>query len=352
VTTTVDANGHRTDVWTDPLGRTNIVRTYTGNSPATYTLYAQTQQWYTYQGPLANIVHPDGTTLTSFSYDLAGRKTGMSDPDSGTWSYSYDADGNLIQQSDGRGAAGTLYAGYDGLNRQLWRNSTNSATGAYATYSYDSTLNGNLGIGRLTGESFNGGATGTALGAGSYAYTYDARGQRSGQTITLGGTAYAFAYAYNDAGQPTSTTYSDGEALALSYGTTGLLAGATTTPSGGTATTLANALTYTGTGGAFGQPTGATIGGGVYSFAASFDALDRLTARSLSRVSPAATLFSSARGYDAVGNVASVTTTLPAGTDTQAFCYDEQNRLTWASAATEAPPCGGTLSSARCVSPE
>jgi hypothetical protein len=47
-----------------------------------------------------------------------------------------------------------------------------------------------------------------------------------------------------------------------------------------------------------------------------------------------------------------LSTTLPAGTDTQAFCYDEQNRLTWASAATEAPPCGGTLSSARCVSPE
>ncbi len=30
------------------------------------------------------------------------------------------------------------------------------------------------------------------------------------------------------------------------------------------------------------------------------------------------------------------------GTVTQAFCYDEQNRLTWASSASGTIPCGGT----------
>ena len=44
-----------------------------------------------------------------------------------------------------------------------------------------------------------------------------------------------------------------------------------------------------------------------------------------------------------MGNVTSVQTTLTTGTDNQAFCYDEQNRLTWASAATGTPPCGGSL---------
>ncbi|HEX6797113.1 MAG TPA: RHS repeat-associated core domain-containing protein, partial [Ktedonobacterales bacterium] len=47
-----------------------------------------------------------------------------------------------------------------------------------------------------------------------------------------------------------------------------------------------------------------------------------------------------ARSYDAVGNVANVWTTLPSGTDYQAFCYDEQNRLVWASSASGTVPCG------------
>ncbi|HEX6797111.1 MAG TPA: RHS repeat-associated core domain-containing protein [Ktedonobacterales bacterium] len=45
-----------------------------------------------------------------------------------------------------------------------------------------------------------------------------------------------------------------------------------------------------------------------------------------------------------MGNAASVQTTLPTGTDYQAFCYDEQNRLTWASSASGTVPCGGTWS--------
>ncbi len=54
------------------------------------------------------------------------------------------------------------------------------------------------------------------------------------------------------------------------------------------------------------------------------------------------TLFSQTRGYDNVGNVTSVSTTLPAGTDNQVFCYDEQNRLTWAG-STGTPSCGTSL---------
>jgi hypothetical protein len=57
-------------------------------------------------------------------------------------------------------------------------------------------------------------------------------------------------------------------------------------------------------------------------------------------------------GFDAVGNVSTESVTLPAGTDNQAFCYDEQDRLTWAGAI-GTPPCtgmaisGGTLSAAQ-----
>ena len=62
-----------------------------------------------------------------------------------------------------------------------------------------------------------------------------------------------------------------------------------------------------------------------------------------------ATAFDQQRTFDDAGNVATATTTLPGGTDNQAFCYDEQDRLTWAG-STGTPPCQsltvGTLSSA------
>jgi YD repeat-containing protein len=74
---------------------------------------------------------------------------------------------------------------------------------------------------------------GASLGAGSYATTYDARGQVVGLTTTLDGTTYPFAFGYNDAGQPTTTTYSDGEVAQASYTAQGWLNGLSTTPSGG-----------------------------------------------------------------------------------------------------------------------
>ncbi|HEX8996275.1 MAG TPA: hypothetical protein VF812_09620, partial [Ktedonobacterales bacterium] len=54
------------------------------------------------------------------------------------------------------------------------------------------------------------------------------------------------------------------------------------------------------------------------------------------------TLYEVQSTYDAVSNVTSIKTTLPQGTDTQAFCYDEQNRLTWAGAS-GTPSCGASL---------
>jgi len=56
-----------------------------------------------------------GNALTSLSYDIAGRKLTLDDPNMGLWSYAYDALGNLTRQADARGQRICLY--YDGLNR-------------------------------------------------------------------------------------------------------------------------------------------------------------------------------------------------------------------------------------------
>jgi len=84
------------------------------------------------------------------------------------------------------------------------------------------------------------------------------------------------------------------------------------------------------------------VGNGVYSYSATHDSDLRLASESLTNVSTGVTLYSSTRGYDPVGNVTSVNTTLATGTDNQVFCYDAFNRLVWAG-STGTPSCGGSV---------
>ena len=161
--------------------------------------------------------------------------------------------------------------------------------------------------------------------------------------VPAGVTSYPVQTAYNDGSQPTSLTYSDGEVLSYGYdGGSGWLSSLATTPAGGSATTLLSSIGYSGAGGAAGHPTSASVANGVYTYSASYDSDLRLSSLSLANASSGTMLFASQRGYDAVGNVTAVGTTLAAGTDNQVFCYDDQHRLTWAGSA-GTPNCGTSL---------
>ncbi|VVM20100.1 hypothetical protein BSPWISOXPB_1922 [uncultured Gammaproteobacteria bacterium] len=46
-------------------------------------------------------------------YDIRGNKTKMNDPDMGTWTYSYNALGKLVSQTDAKGQTSTMV--YDKL---------------------------------------------------------------------------------------------------------------------------------------------------------------------------------------------------------------------------------------------
>jgi RHS repeat-associated protein len=334
-TLAVDANQHQTGTLVDTFGRTAYVQRYTGNSPASYAVYATATYVYDTVGNLVTIKQPDtGTsTRTNFDYDMAGRKTAMTDPDLGAQTYTYDQDGNLVQSVDARGSAGTVFMGYDGLDRPIWRNTTNSPTGAYDIYVYDSTASGNVGIGHLTSETFSAGAL-----SGSYAYGYDARGQQTSSTLAVGSTGYPLRATYDDAGNVLTQAYPDGETVTNGYTAQGWLSSVATSAG---SVTLANNLAYTGTGGAFGEVTAMHLGGG-YDYSASYDLLDRAFDLKTRRTSDGTTVFDQSRTFDTAGNVSTASTTMPAGTDNQSFCYDEQDRLTWASSATATPPCGGT----------
>jgi RHS repeat-associated protein len=340
----VDANGHARSMLTGGVGKTNYTQTYTGTS-GSYTLYATTALSYDAAGQLLSTKSPDGSTTTAL-YDDLGRVSSQSDPDRGTTTLSYDPNGNLIESVDARGSGGTVYLGYDGLNRPLWKNSSNSPTGAWASYTYDSTASGNQGIGHLTGESFSG----SGSLSGSYAYTFDARGQQTGETVVVNGTSYPIAATYNDNGQPTSQTYPTGEVVTPGYTATGWLSGLST-KLGSATTTLASNLAYTGLAGAAGQLTSLDLGSGD-SYAASYDSGIRLTSSSLTRASDHTVMYSTQPAYDAANNVVSVQTSIGGATDSQQFCYDSLNRLTW-SGTSGIPPCtgvsfaAGTLSGAQ-----
>ncbi|HEY7348348.1 MAG TPA: hypothetical protein VH599_08535 [Ktedonobacterales bacterium] len=337
-TLSVDPLNHQGGVLFDALGRATYAQQYTGTSPATYAVYTTTKYTYDFTGNLTKILHPDGTTQTTFQYDMAGRQTSMTDPDRGTESYGYDADGNITQTTDARGSAGAIYAGYDGLDRQLWRNTTNSPTGASVTYSYDSTANGNKGAGRLTGETFTGGP-GQSL-SGSYSYVFDARGQETQTTLTVGGTSYPTQASYDDAGDMLSLTYPNGDVVTTGYTAQGWLAGVTLQQDSVQTSLLSN-LSYTGTSGAAGRFSSASLNGGTYTQTHTHDLLLRLTDTKVTRSSDQTTLFEQAPSYDSASNVIGLTTTLAQGTDVQQFCYHDQNRLTWAGSV-GTPPCTGT----------
>ncbi|WP_162926353.1 RHS repeat-associated core domain-containing protein [Teredinibacter purpureus] len=95
-----------------------------------------------------------GGNSTHIQYDALGRKTGMTDPDKGTWAYSYTVFGELECQTDAKGQTQRYI--YDGRGRATQRidsnnNSDCSATGSGTTsyWEYDLAANG---LGKLSDE--------------------------------------------------------------------------------------------------------------------------------------------------------------------------------------------------------
>jgi YD repeat-containing protein len=133
------------------------------------------------------------------TYDLLGRKTAMSDPDMGQWSYTYDDAGNLISQTDARGRKTCFY--YDALGRltgKAYDCFGDCPAGPEETvYTYDQ---GTLGKGYRTAISATLGitATGAPLTA---SWRYDARGRVISENLGIAGEVYGRRWGYNIADQ-------------------------------------------------------------------------------------------------------------------------------------------------------
>ncbi len=115
LTARLDENNHQTLQEIDAFGRLVHSWQYEGVF-ATPGWGAAAYAWATYAYNGRDQVTDVWDTAghhTAIGYDLLGRKTSLSDPDMGSWSYGYDAAGNLTRQTDARGV--TVWFGYDGL---------------------------------------------------------------------------------------------------------------------------------------------------------------------------------------------------------------------------------------------
>ncbi|NOX60759.1 MAG: hypothetical protein GXP42_02235, partial [Chloroflexi bacterium] len=124
-TAVLDQLGHLRIRTEDGIGRLVKTDVYTGthttvdwNNLPTSDLYANSRYAYNARDQLTDVWDP-ANNYTEIVYDLAGRKTQMTDPDMGTWHYRYDDAGNLAYQMDARGQILCFY--YDELNRLTHR---------------------------------------------------------------------------------------------------------------------------------------------------------------------------------------------------------------------------------------
>lgn len=393
--TSVDPNGHVTVSYNDALGETIYIEVNSGVYGGTLTLQKLTKtQYNALQKPTSVVVTDKApqsgqsitSVTTSMTYDDLGRLLTLVDPDQGTFTTTYDPNGNIssVVQTSG---SNTRTLGYndDLLNRvgcEQTAAPTFNTTGACSAGSallvntYDTTTLGTQGttdfpIGHLTQSVATTYYPDSTSATVTQQYQTDQRGRTittqmqfglpSGWNVTTSLPTYQLAIAYNDANQVTTTSATGGVAsynFTQLYDTTnGSLQGLSS--SGGTAN-LAS-LTYN----EFAQLSGITLLGGsstqIASEQYSYDGNLRpsnVTTTWLSGSGNSGEILGQSRSYDNASNVISTSTFLASvpghsgsgGSEVQNFCYDEQNRLVWSGNGGTQPGAGngtcgsGTLS--------
>lgn len=224
-TTTYDAAGNKSRRTVDTYGRTARVEVFA--NPADTIAYSRTDTTYDGAGRVkTTTLNGLSSTTVTHTYDWLGRKLSTDDPDSGMWTYRYDAAGNLIFQDDPKSDQHVELC-YDAINRPARKyyfaddDPDLSCAGAPdIAYDYDdvSMLNGteNFGRGRLTHVSDR---------SGEVTLRYDERGRRvyEKKAITLDGTTTRalLTYEYDVADRIWKSHYPDGEVVESGYDETG-----------------------------------------------------------------------------------------------------------------------------------
>ncbi|MEM0953192.1 MAG: Ig-like domain-containing protein [Pseudomonadota bacterium] len=164
--------------------------------------------WVTYAyDAVGNLVGTNAMGVGSLiSYDTLGRKTGMYSEDTGLWNYSYNAFGELVEQTDAE--QGVTVISYDNHGRRIQRVETKAGVEQNNTlwiYDEQQFLGGLDVPGQLTDTRHTIKSTPMGEAAGSHftALAYDALGRLSGrETLIDGVNPFEQNYTYDKHGRP------------------------------------------------------------------------------------------------------------------------------------------------------
>ena len=157
-----------------------------------------------------------------FSYDSLSRLLTAHNPESGTITYSYDADGNLLQKTSPAPnqtgtATQTVSFCYDELHRVTGKGygAQNCPLSApVVTYAYDSGANSKGKLTSLTDQ------------AGTASYTYDPLGRLTAETRSIAGVPKNIGYSYNLDGSVKTLTYPSNRVVTFTPDSAGRLVSA------------------------------------------------------------------------------------------------------------------------------
>ena len=294
---TTDGNLHTTRKARDALGQ--VIAITDANNKAVLFTYDST-------GRIRSITDQRNNT-TSYEYDFAGHLTKLTSPDTGTTFYDYDPAGNRVQQVDARGTV-TQYS-YDALNRLTAINYPGDAS-QNAIFRYDSTINGNKGVGHLTRHS---------NGAGSTDLFYNDLGHLIQQDDTIGSWEFSTQYHYDSMGRITSIIYPSGRIISYDRDALGRIIAITTKDdTGAPEQTIVSDVQYQ----PYGSVASLDYGNGiaqVYTY--NLDGqLESVIATGLGNIR------SEYYTYDLAGNITGIANDLNTSGD-RTFSYDPLNRL-------------------------
>jgi len=143
---------------------------------------------------------------TELAYDVLGRKSAMTDADKGTLTYTSNALGELLTQTDAKGQTQSLF--YDALGRMIERRENRLLDNGSlvpeptAKWSYDDALlvgTSQKAIGLLINE--NNGLSGPNSGEFRRGFSYDAFGRSAALATVLEGTTYYQRTTYDQYGR-------------------------------------------------------------------------------------------------------------------------------------------------------
>lgn len=130
--------------------------------------------------------------ITTLTYDAAGNKATMTEPNSGTYTYKFSAFGELLEQTDAKGNITKIQ--YDGLGRPKTKNLNNDIT----TYKYNSAT-GTDGFGLIKEVRGHNGIY--------YTYQYDQLNRLEQETKLIDGNSYTSSLEYDSYSRVKTFTY-------------------------------------------------------------------------------------------------------------------------------------------------